>query len=205
MAYLWNSSMVTHRQPPPSENQRHSRPDHPFRKNRQGFEGARLQVLRAHDHLCVHAGCRHGGRSSRRSAADMEARNSRLDVLRGFHPAVKGFAIARHFAQERRRLEACSVLGDQRVAKVDENTCPHAVDIRQRPPVKGAKPKPRMEPTSASRGSVTTCSAMVRAASTACTTKNRCFSSVTLNRSGSSFLSPSSASPGQRVFLPPPG
>ena len=56
------------------------------------------------------------------------------------------------------------------------------------PPENGAKPKPRMEPTSASRTSVSTPSSKQRAVSSACIASSRSFSSSTSMRVGIELL-----------------
>ncbi len=69
-------------------------------------------------------------------------------------PAVEGFALFGHFAQQRRRVEARPELRGQAAADFHRPRRPEDVEPRERPARPGRKAQPRMAPTSPSRMSV---------------------------------------------------
>ena len=115
---------------------------------------------------------------------------------------LAGFAIAR----DRRRDETVAVFG---IVSLSHSATKAFVPMKSMWGDRAASE--RREPESENRtdiglgGSVTTPSAIVRAASTACTTRKRCFSSFTSIVSGSSFWPEGRRGQATASSLPPCG
>jgi hypothetical protein len=90
---------------------------------------------------------------------------------------VEALARLGHVAQERRRREARTVAGGERIAERDGRAAPRMSSQAKGPPDHGMKPQPRIAPTSPSRMSVSTPSSSARTASSVWTKASRCWTS----------------------------